>query len=87
MRFIAQNQRLYMGKGDYERRFTNFKATLAKIDEMNANPEETATFGITSLADLSEEEFKVMLGAKPDAADNARAAAGFAAAEEFDFTT
>jgi cathepsin L len=87
MRFIAQNQRLYMGKGDYERRFTNFKTTLAKIDEMNANPLETATFGITALADLSDEEFKQLLGAKPDSADHAKAAAGFKAAEEFAFTT
>lgn len=36
---------------------------MKKIDELNANPENTATYGINSLADRTEEEFKALRGA------------------------
>jgi C1A family cysteine protease len=43
---------------EYHVRFANFIASVKKIEELNANPEDTAIYGLTKFSDLSTAEFK-----------------------------
>ena len=64
MTFVSQNNKNYQSLDEYNLRFSNFKANQAKIDELNSNPDDTAKYGLNALSDLSDTEFKAMLGVK-----------------------
>jgi len=53
--WMAEYKKVY-ASDEYHVRFANFKATLAKIEKLNA--EDGAVFGLNSFADLSEQEFR-----------------------------
>lgn len=57
LKFISKHGRNYATKEEFELRAANFKQSLKIIREINADPEETHTAGITKFADLSEQEF------------------------------
>lgn len=64
MSFVSQFGKNYQDKTEYSLRLTNFKANQQKIDLLNSNPNDTAKYGLNALSDLSETEFKSMLGEK-----------------------
>jgi hypothetical protein len=45
--FIIQERRSYFSKDEYSFRLGVFSANLKKIDEMNANPNDEAVYGVT----------------------------------------
>ena len=64
MSFVSQFGKNYQDKTEYSLRLTNFKANQQKIDFLNSNPNDTAKYGLNALSDLSDAEFKSMLGEK-----------------------
>jgi len=62
-KFLADHQRSYATQ-EYDYRFNVFKKNYQKIIELNADVENTATFGITKFMDLTREEFNGYLGFK-----------------------
>jgi len=49
---------------EYKLRKKNFREQKKKIDALNANKDDDAVYAINYLSDLSQEEFKALLGAK-----------------------
>ena len=63
--FVSEHHRSYGTKEEYEYRLELFTATLKKIE--NHNAEETGfTMGINQFADMSDFEYKRLLGYKPE---------------------
>lgn len=63
--YAAKFNKSYKSKKEMDVRADNYKKSVAKRSEdKKKNPR--ATFGDTPLSDLSEEEFKAMLGTRPE---------------------
>lgn len=60
--FIVDYRRSYFSRDEYSFRLGVFKQNLEEIQEMNANSEFGAKFGITQFADQTKEEREVVLG-------------------------
>jgi C1A family cysteine protease len=61
-KFILENRRSYFSKDEYKLRYNIFKSTLLEIEQMNANPNDEATYGITYMADWTKSEKDQLLG-------------------------
>jgi len=55
--FQRIHQKIYLDDKETNKRFQIFKENLNRIEELNEQDDGTAVYGITHLADLSEEEF------------------------------
>ncbi|XP_049869253.1 uncharacterized protein LOC126369009 [Pectinophora gossypiella] len=60
--FIKDFDRKYKDEEDKKLHYEMFVKNLVKINELNANPNSTATFGINKFADYTEEEMQQMYG-------------------------
>nr|XP_018906893.1 PREDICTED: cathepsin L 2-like [Bemisia tabaci] len=56
--FMVEHEKVYDSLEEKMRRFEIFKDNLKKIEELNADPEQTAIFGVNVMADLTREEFR-----------------------------
>merc|ERR1712070_1195894 len=63
--FVAAHGKSYGSTAEFQFRSAQFKDTLAKVNECNAN-ETTQTCGINYMADYTPEEWKKMNGYKPE---------------------
>lgn len=62
--FVATYRKSYFSIEEYNRRAEIFAANKAEAEEMTRNS-KWATFGINEFSDLTQEEFDVRLGLKP----------------------
>lgn len=62
--FIQDQRRSYFSKDEYSFRLGVFSKNLQKIDEMNANPNDDAEYGVNHFSDWTDEEFQAILGLK-----------------------
>jgi len=58
-RFVNKYNKVYAA-GEFEQRFSNFKASLVRIAEKNAKS-RNATYGINQFSDMSTEEFRTTI--------------------------
>lgn len=66
--FSSRYGKQYATKEEFEARGEIFKKTLKTINESNANKENTFTLGVNKFSDLTEAEYKKLLGYRaPDA--------------------
>ncbi|XP_072157322.1 protein Wnt-5b isoform X2 [Bemisia tabaci] len=52
--FMVEHEKVYDSLAEKMRRFEIFKDNLKKIEELNADPEQTAIFGVNVMADLTK---------------------------------
>ncbi|CAH0388743.1 unnamed protein product [Bemisia tabaci] len=52
--FMVEHEKVYDSLEEKMRRFEIFKDNLKKIEELNADPEQTAIFGVNVMADLTK---------------------------------
>lgn len=71
--FIQEFRRSYFSKEEYTFRRSIFEQNLKKIEEMNANPNDEAVYGITDFADWTHEEF-MKLNGLPELTEEQKAA-------------
>lgn len=64
IKFITEERKSYFSQSEYKFRLGVFAKNLQKYEEQNADPLQTATFGVNKFADWTEEEFSVLLGIK-----------------------
>ena len=62
--YITEFRKSYFSRDEYNTRLGLFTANLIKIEEMNANPNDEAVYGINHMSDWTEQEFNVLLGYK-----------------------
>jgi len=65
---MTKFNKVYATDVEYQTRFVNYLTAKIKVAELNAESERlnsTATFGMTSLADLSEKEIDALYGIPP----------------------
>mmetsp|Transcript_12522 Transcript_12522/g.10756 ORF Transcript_12522/g.10756 Transcript_12522/m.10756 type:complete len:337 (-) Transcript_12522:85-1095(-) len=63
----SEHQKYYQSLEEETFRLAIFTENLAKINEMNSQPDSKATFGLTQFADLTEEEFgSIYTGYNPE---------------------
>ncbi|EGC30167.1 hypothetical protein DICPUDRAFT_41833 [Dictyostelium purpureum] len=55
--WTKQNGKIYETSEEFEKRFSNFKTNLKKIENLNNLHKGKASFGMNKYSDLSEEEF------------------------------
>jgi len=65
MRYVSEYGKHYATKAEFEFRSALFKEQLAHIEDHNAKG-ESHTLGINHMADWTEEEFRKLLGYKPE---------------------
>jgi len=65
IKFVAEHGKSYGTSAEFAFRAAQFKETLAKIDECNAN-QTTSTCGVNFLADYTAEEMKKLNGYKAE---------------------
>ncbi|KAI5651722.1 cathepsin propeptide inhibitor domain (I29) domain-containing protein [Phthorimaea operculella] len=63
--FIKQYNREYKDDEDKRIHYEAFVKNLEKINQLNSQPNQTATFGINKFADYTEDEMKCMRGIRP----------------------
>ena len=63
MEFVSTHGKSYGTVAEFQFRSKVFKASLAEIDQLNAS-QDTATYGVNFLADMTTSEKKKMLGYK-----------------------
>ncbi len=59
--FVAQYRRSYFSRDEYNHRREVFRQNVDKINKMNADPEDTATYGVNEFSDWTEGEFSSIL--------------------------
>ena len=64
-KFVSKFQRSYRTKDEYNKRLSNFKKNKKIVDEENAK-DQTFKLELNKLADLSDAEYRSMLGVIPD---------------------
>ncbi len=64
--FVRRHGRRYASKEEYEFRFGIFQENLAIAEQKNADTSSSATYGVTSLSDFTDYEYKQLLGFKSD---------------------
>jgi hypothetical protein len=67
--FISKYSRNYKNKDEWTQRRQNFKNNLNKIREINEANDGNFTLGVTKFTDLSDPEFKYMMGLIPQDSD------------------
>lgn len=72
MKYVTEYGKSYGTKAEFEFRFEQFKQTLAKMAEHNAQNEHQSTVGHNQFSDWTAAEYKRLLGYKPRA-DNLEA--------------
>ena len=65
MRYVTEYGKTYGTKAEFEFRSALFKQELAHIEEENAKG-NTHTLGLNHMSDWTEEEYKRLLGYKPE---------------------
>ena len=55
--YISEFRKSYFSKDEFNMRLGVFKANLAKIESMNANPDDEAVYGINHMTDWTDAEF------------------------------
>jgi len=65
MQYVTEYGKSYGTKAEFEFRFEQFKQTLAKMAEHNAQNEHQSTVGHNQFSDWTSAEYKKMLGYKP----------------------
>ncbi|CAH0385614.1 unnamed protein product [Bemisia tabaci] len=60
--FKKHFDRNYADSAEEEKRLKIFKDNLIKIQKLNSNPEDTATYGLNDFADKSPEEMRMRCG-------------------------
>ncbi|KAK8374939.1 hypothetical protein O3P69_012432 [Scylla paramamosain] len=63
--FMKQHNKSYKNKAEFKRRFKIFHQNMKKVHILQQNERGTAKYGATKFADLSEHEFRKMLGFQP----------------------
>ena len=66
LNFVALNQKNYLTVEELEFRKAIFVETMAEIDSLNSNPNDTATYGPNFLSDMTKAEKNGLLGLIPD---------------------
>jgi cathepsin L len=66
MQYVSEYGKSYGTKAEFEFRSNIFKQNLEIIAEHNAKPDETHTLGINHTMDWTHEEYKKLLGYKPE---------------------
>ena len=64
--WVKEWNKSYGTKEEYKLRQVEFKKTLAKIAAHNMNPKHKSTVGLNNMSDWTEEEYKQLLGFKPE---------------------
>ena len=72
MKFIAEHQRSFSTKEEFNLRADIFKSNLAYINDVNARNDATYTLAVNKFADMTKEEFKKFLGRNNTTHNNAR---------------
>jgi cathepsin L len=72
IKYVAQYGKSYGTRAEFEFRSAQFKESLAKIAEHNADATQTHTLGINKFSDKTQAEMSKMLGLKPRAAKNVK---------------
>merc|ERR1719230_31675 len=71
MQYVTEFGKTYGTKAEFEFRFEQFKKTLAKMAEHNAQNEHQSTVGHNQFSDWTEAEYKKLLGYKGKANNEA----------------
>jgi len=66
MAYVTEYGKTYGTKAEFDFRGNLFKDTLTQIEESNANPENTHVLGVNHMSDWTAEEYKKLLGYKPE---------------------
>ena len=62
MDFINSYNKNYLDKEDHDSKKENFFKNKQVIDELNSDPDDSATYGFNWMADLSDDEYQKILG-------------------------
>ena len=62
IQFVSEHRRSYGTKEEYEFRLQQFKTAYSNIQSENSKNDNTFTVGVNKFADLTNAEFKKMLG-------------------------
>ncbi|XP_045131989.1 cathepsin L-like isoform X8 [Portunus trituberculatus] len=63
--FMKQHNKSYKNKAEFKKRFKIFHQNMKKVHILQQNERGTAKYGPTKFADLTEREFRKMLGFQP----------------------
>jgi len=66
--FLAWKQKYnkrYATQQEHNQRFLNYLESIEKVAELNKNSSPNVTYGLNSLSDLTDAEFRIRLGYKP----------------------
>jgi len=66
MRYISEYGKSYGTKAEYNFRLGLFSEEAAKIEAHNAKGTETHTLGLNHMSDWTEDEYRRLLGYKPE---------------------
>merc|ERR1711924_260431 len=66
MKYITEYGKHFATKAEYEFRAAPFKENLAHIEAHNAKGTESHTLGINHMMEWTEEEYRKLLGYKPE---------------------
>jgi cathepsin L len=72
MKYVSEFGKSYGTKAEYEFRLNIFKDNLANIESHNSKNGETHTLGINHMSDWTTEEYKKLLGYKPEMKDRSK---------------
>lgn len=64
--FVQEYRRSYFSKDEYSFRLGVFTENMKKNEEMNANPNDEAIYGVTTFADWTHEEFMKLNKLRPE---------------------
>jgi len=56
-KFMSDHKKIYRSSEEFTQRLSNFKANLRNIEQLNADPNQQATFAINKYSDMTKEEF------------------------------
>ncbi|KAI5651727.1 cathepsin propeptide inhibitor domain (I29) domain-containing protein [Phthorimaea operculella] len=62
--FIKDHNKTYKDEEDKKIHYEAFTKNLEKINRLNSQPNQTATYGINKFADYTEDEMKCMHGGR-----------------------
>lgn len=68
-KFMMQHKKIYKNKPEFKRRFKIFRQNMKKVIVLNENEQGTAKYGATFFADMTEKEFSLYKGLRPELHD------------------